>query len=43
MLFIGSTLVIFYSKDEPYSIFGGMAAPEWYSPYEGDHSSDPSD
>ena len=30
-LFIGSTLVIMKSKDEPNSLFGGMAIPPWHS------------
>ena len=38
-IYLGSTLVIMHSAEEPNSFFGGMAAPEWNS--EGKYAEDP--
>ena len=38
-IYLGSTLVIMHSNDEPNCFFGGMAAPEWNS--EGYYIEDP--
>ena len=42
LFFVGSTLVIMHSNDEPNSIFGGMAAPSWNSnKKDGEYVKDP--
>ena len=38
-IYLGSTLVIMHSAEEPNSFFGGMAASEWNS--EGSYIEDP--
>ena len=39
----GSTLVTMHSNEEPRSIFGGMAVPQWDSPGKGIDGIDPAD